>query len=140
MPRSKALPAPERDRDPAADRRTRALEEPLDVIPRPDTRFLRLEVRNPARGTRYTVVLPAFPDRDGGFCTCTDFARRGLGTCKHLEAAWIWTQEHPAEALAPRPSAPVGRGWPEVDRRLRALRFPLTPRTLRQPGSALLGG
>ncbi len=125
----------------ATDRRTRALEEPLDVLVRPDPRFLRLEVRNPARGTRYTVVLPAYPSRDGGFCTCTDFARRDLGTCKHLEAAWIWASEHPEEASAPRPRPPPSRAWPEIDRRLRmAGRGPLTPTRLRAAGAVLCAG
>jgi hypothetical protein len=109
------------------------------VIPRPDPRFLRLEVRNPSRGTRYTVVFPTYPDRDGGFCTCTDFARRDLGTCKHLEAAWIWAREHADEAGAPRPPTPANRCWAEIDRRLRASgRGALNPMTLRQPGAALL--
>lgn len=136
-------PAPLRPREDAveaaADRRTRALEEPLDVLPRPDPRFLRWEVRNPTRGTRYTVVLPAYPVRDGGFCTCTDFARRDLGTCKHLEAAWIWAREHPEQANTPRPTVPAPRTWAEIDRRLRASsRGPLTPATLRSAGAALL--
>jgi hypothetical protein len=109
------------------------------VLARPDPRFLRLDVRNPTRGTRYTVVLPAYPDRGGGFCTCTDFARRDLGTCKHLEAAWIWTREHPEEASAPRPRVSPGRAWAEIDRRHRVVnRLTLTPSTLRIPGGALL--
>ena len=31
------------------------------------------------RQTRYRVFLPGYPDRDGALCTCTDFARRGIG-------------------------------------------------------------
>jgi hypothetical protein len=139
VPRPSRPPPADGSADPAADRRARALEEPLDVTFRPDPRFLRVEVRNPSRGTRYTVVLPSFPAREGGFCTCTDFARRGLGTCKHLEAAWIWTGEHAPEANSPRPPAPVGRGWAEIDRRTRGTgKGPLTPITLRLPGAALL--
>ncbi|MCI4339848.1 MAG: hypothetical protein L3J73_01075, partial [Thermoplasmata archaeon] len=86
-PASRSRRPSEGDEEARTQRRVRALESPLDVRPRPDGRFVRLEVRNPVPGTRYDVLLPAFPDRSGGFCTCTDFARRGIGTCKHLEAA-----------------------------------------------------
>lgn len=111
------------------------------MLPRPDPRFLRLEVRNPERGTRYTVALPAFPSRDGAFCGCADFGRRGLGTCKHLEAAWIWTQEHPEQAAAPRPVAPTRALWAEIDRRLRRKeRGALSAAArVRRGGAALLG-
>ena len=81
---------------------------------------MRLEVRNPVPGTRYDVLLPEFPLRSGGLCTCTDFARRGIGTCKHLEAAWLWLEAHPE---GPPPAPPEGSEsatWSEIDQRLRA--------------------
>lgn len=136
----------ERERPTAADRerasnarRDRALELPLDVRVRPDRRFVRLEVRNPARRTRYDVLFPAYPDRANGFCTCPDFARRGLGTCKHLESGWLWLEEHGAPQ-GPEGEPPSERSvWEEIDRRARAaprLDRPW-PRRIRYAGTAL---
>ena len=66
-------------------------------------------------------MLPEFPARTSALCTCEDFARRGLGTCKHIEAAYRWKTVHP-EALPllsrdPRASR-TRRLWKEIDRRL----------------------
>jgi hypothetical protein len=138
--RPRPSPAPPADPEGArADRRTRALEESLDIRLRPDARFVRLEVRNPVHRTRYDVLLPAYPARDGAFCTCTDFARRGIGTCKHLEAAWIWAGPHGGEIAEARASTGRDPGWEEVDRRSRALpklRLPW-PLRIRYAGDAL---
>ncbi|MCI4361112.1 MAG: hypothetical protein L3J91_05360 [Thermoplasmata archaeon] len=115
------VPIPQGDRERARDeRRVRALENPLDVRARPDERFVRLEVRNPVHGTRYDVVLPAYPGREGGFCTCTDFARRGIGTCKHLESVWLWVGEHADDVVVPpeKPRTPLD--WAPIDRALKA--------------------
>ena len=136
-------PAPARaEKSPAqarAERRVRALEEPLDVRARPDHRFLRVEVRNPAHGTRYEVVLPAYPDRSAGFCTCTDFARRGIGTCKHLESAYLWAEEHPETAAHRAPGPAMEPTWVEIDRRLRSAPKALVPaaQRIRKAGSVL---
>lgn len=125
-----------------AERRARAIEEPLDFRPRPEYPFVALEVRNPARRTHYLVLLPALPDRSGALCTCPDFARRGVGTCKHLEAAWLWLPEHERElADLPRSTFEGGPGiWAEIDRRLAALGTDRRPDELRirGPGAALL--
>ncbi|MCI4331009.1 MAG: hypothetical protein L3K19_04095 [Thermoplasmata archaeon] len=97
-----------------AERRNRAVEEPLDVRLREGVAFLAFDVRNPVRLTRYLVVAPAFPRREGALCTCTDFNRRGIGTCKHLEAAWLWMEEHPGT----RPAGPCPRSrvsWEEIE-------------------------
>ena len=88
------------------------------------------------------MLLPGFPDLHGAFCTCTDFAKRGIGTCKHLEAAAIWLEENPEEVrTAPRTGVEAPRDlWPEIDRRLRGRarsRLP-TPLRVRLPGEALL--
>lgn len=94
--------------------------EPLDVRLRLDQPFPLLEVRNPLRGTAYLVMLPEFPERTVALCTCTDFARRGLGTCKHIEAGFRWLSEHPdARPLRP-PTRPSHGGslWKKVDQRL----------------------
>ncbi len=100
----------------------RALAEPLDVRWRSREPYPLLEVRNPLRGTRYLVLLPAYPDRESALCTCTDFARRGLGDCKHIESAWRWLgsrseTDDPLPAVEERPAPPAV--WEEVDRRLR---------------------
>jgi len=124
------------------ERKSRALEEPLDVRLRTAEVYPILEVRNPLHGTVYLVLLPEFPSGEAVFCTCTDFARRGLGTCKHIEAGRRWLADHPGAAplvppgLAARPRPGV---WKEIDRRLAALSNDPRPESLRyrRPGRAL---
>jgi len=109
------------DPEALASRRRRAAEEPLDVRLRAREPFVDLEVRNPIHRTSYRVLFPEYPGRDSAFCSCTDFARRGLGTCKHVEAAWSWLQglaELPEVPPAPSRRRPAGELWKEVDRRL----------------------
>ena len=123
-------------------RRARAIEEPLDVRVRRTDVYPILEVRNPLHRTAYRVFLPEFPSVASALCTCTDFARRGLGTCKHIEAGWRWLREHPdtPTLFGPVPRARRGGGaWSEVDRRLRALaNDPAVPSLrYRRPGAAL---
>jgi hypothetical protein len=105
-----------------AERRARSLEEPLDIRLTVRDPYPILEVRNPIHRTAYLVLLPEFPSDALRLCTCTDFARRGLGTCKHVEAAFRWLSFHPNEA-PPAGSGPPERSavvWPEIDRRLQA--------------------
>lgn len=105
---------------PAAEqRRARAVESGLDVRSRPGFAFPVFEVRNPARATQYTVVAPMFPGREHAMCTCTDFSRRALGTCKHIESVWLWTEEHPGEPTIELPE-PTGNRWAEIDRAIAA--------------------
>ena len=69
-------------------------------------------------------MLPEFPSPASALCTCEDFARRGLGTCKHIEAAYRWRGEHPdaPPLLSADPRAVRTRGlWKEIDRRLSAV-------------------
>lgn len=126
-----------------AARRRRAAEEPLDVRWSAVEPVARLEVRNPAHRTRYEVLFPAFPRRDAALCTCTDFARRGLGTCKHIEAAWSWWEDHPSMPAGTAPP-PAGRTdadlWRGIDRGLEALarRGPTTVRDLERVGRLLI--
>jgi hypothetical protein len=123
-------------------RRARAVEEPLDVRLRTAAVYPILEVRNPLHGTVYLVLLPEFPSMEAAFCTCTDFARRGLGTCKHIEAGHRWLAGHPdatpliAPGRIPRQRAGV---WREIDRRLAALPNDPEPESLRyrRPGGVL---
>jgi hypothetical protein len=117
---------PSRPRDPQdladerSERRSRALEEPLDLRLRQREPYPLIEVRNPLHGTSYLVLRPSFPDRSADLCTCVDFARRGLGTCKHIEAADRWLSSHPDATPSPLPT-PLFRPdavWAEIDRRV----------------------
>jgi len=139
--RPPARPDPAREEAAVASRRLRAAEEPLDVRVRYGAPVLELEVRNPVHRTRYRVFFPAYPARDAGLCTCTDFARRGLGTCKHLEAAWEWLARQPALPDAPRrPEAGADELWAAVDRGLGTLARspPAEIRELERAGRALI--
>ena len=141
--RSPARPpsTPAEDRAAVAERRSRALEEPLDVRLRTREPYPLLEVRNPLHGTLYLVLLSEYPDRDGALCTCTDFARRGLGTCKHLEAGVRWLRAHPEATplVTDRPAHQSGSVWKEIDRRLASATGAAEPESLRlrRPGAAL---
>lgn len=117
-----------------ADRQARAAEELLDVRLRLEGPPVEIEVRNPVHGTRYRVFLPAYPELEPGLCTCTDFARRGLGTCKHIEATRAWLGEHPVPEPRPERSASSGADeqlWKRIDRRLERLREN-APRNIRE--------
>jgi hypothetical protein len=125
-----------------AERRSRAVEEPLDVALLSREPFPILEVRNPLHRTVYRVMLPAFPDRTIALCTCTDFARRGLGTCKHIEAGGRWLERHPsAPAASPIAALDPALVWAEIDRRLGLREEGKRPESLRLrlPGDALAG-
>lgn len=124
------------------ERRARAVEEPLDVHLRTEALYPILEVRNPLHRTVYLVLLPEFPSTEAAFCSCTDFVRRGLGTCKHIEAAHRWLVGHPdaTPLISPARVQRKGAGlWREIDRRLAALprgREPASAR-YRRPGEVL---
>jgi len=132
---------PAEDRAAVLDRRARAIEEPLDVRLRTREPYPILEVRNPLHGTLYLVLLPEYPERASSLCTCTDFARRGLGTCKHLEAGARWLLSHPeAQPLMARSQGVRGdSAWKEIDRRLAQIRTGSGPDSLRlrRPGATL---
>jgi hypothetical protein len=49
-------------------------------------------------GQTYHVLLPSFPSREGAQCSCPDFLRRGLGTCKHMEAVLAYAAINPPPA------------------------------------------
>lgn len=121
------------------------MEEPLDVRLRRRDVYPILEVRNPLHGTAYRVLLPEYPSASSALCTCTDFARRDLGTCKHIEASVRWLLEHPN----PRPlhsrsrdAATLARLWREIDRQQSALGPPGDPesRAWRRAGRLLYEG
>ena len=103
-----------------------------------------VEVRNPLHRTAYLVMRPTYPDREPALCTCTDFARRGLGTCKHIEAADRWLVNHPNATVPPLPKAAVRPAavWHEIDRRLQEKPGPNLPasRRIRVAGAALFDG
>ncbi len=130
-PRSERAARP-RTRSSAAevtDRRSRGLEEPLEARLLARLAYPLLEVRNPVHRTRYLVMLPEFPASGSTLCTCTDFARRGLGTCKHIIAADRWLR---ADPVAPEDG--VGRNdraeRPRVEEVWRAIDRCLAERTL----------
>jgi hypothetical protein len=136
---------PERRGPPAAEaraeRRARAIEEPLDVRLKSADPYPLLEVRNPIHRTAYLVMLPEFPSPTPALCTCTDFARRDLGTCKHIEAGLHWLGAHPdarPPAILRAPARPTGV-WTEIDRREKELPplSRLTGRELSRAGGAL---
>ena len=116
-----------------SERRSRSLEEPLDLRLARREPFPLVEVRNPLHRTAYLVMLPTFPDRSVALCTCADFARRGLGTCKHIEAVERWLPNHP-EAKPPAPTKPGPRTsevWKEIDRRVERSTRGSAPESLR---------
>ena len=119
--------------DELSERRSRALEEPLDIVLRQREPYPLVEVRNPLHNTSYLVLRPSFPDRSTDLCTCADFARRGLGTCKHIEAADRWLASHPdaPPTRAPKPWVRGNAVWKEVDRRLERREREATPESLR---------
>lgn len=135
-------PSPTERRAAVEERRVRAAEEPLDVRLRSREVYPMLDVRNPLHGTEYRVLLPEFPEPGSALCTCTDFARRGLGTCKHIEAGFAWLTAHPeAPALGPtqEPTPSARALWKEIDRRLAGRTGHRAPPSLalRRPGAAL---
>ncbi len=117
----------------------RTREEPLDFTVRETDPLFVLRVRNPLHGTQYEVFLPEFPARESALCTCPDFARRARGTCKHLEGAFRFLEEHPVEAPRPRPAGrPAAAIWATVDiRRATRKAGPVTLSGLRAEGAAL---
>src|SRR5258708_1675314 len=104
--------------DPLEARRRRAAREPLDVRVVETSPHLRLRVRNAIHGTTYEVHLPEYPERGGALCTCPDFSRRGMGTCKHIEAAWLQLDADGGVGVArPRPGLADGPAiWKRIDR------------------------
>lgn len=134
-------PDPDELADELSERRSRSLEEPLDIRLLRRDPYPLVEVRNPLHRTSYLVMRPTYPDRIPSLCTCADFARRGLGTCKHIEAADRWLAHHPdATPSAPaKPPVPTAALWKEIDRRLEKERRGTLPASLRwrEAGAAL---
>lgn len=93
------------------DRIARSVTERLRVRPVPGQPFWVLAVRNPVHHTRYQVLLPEHPSGESRFCSCEDFARRGIGTCKHVEAATAWLGTHPEIPHRPAPPPRASSLW-----------------------------
>lgn len=130
------------EREALEERRKRSIEEPLDVRMRQAAPYPILAVRNPLHGTEYLVLFPVYPSPDITICTCTDFARRGLGRCKHIEAATRWLDNplhrRPIRTPASRSTAPVGL-WKRIDRAVAGRESDPGPASLswRRPGRLL---
>ncbi len=72
-------------------------------------------------------------------CNCTDFGRRGIGTCKHIESVLLWIDEHPSDGgPSPRPFDVRGL-WSKIDSAIdrEAARGRVDPRSVRRPGALL---
>jgi hypothetical protein len=113
----RASPRPLEERFPwlRYDRVARAVTERLRVRPVSGQPFWVFAVRNPVHHTQYQVSLPDLPGGEAQFCSCVDFSRRGIGTCKHIEAASAWLDAHPE---APRPllrRSDATRLWSAID-------------------------
>jgi hypothetical protein len=117
-------------------------DEVLEVRPLTGVPFAAFEAVNRSRGSRYPVYLPAAPSLEGAMCTCEDFARRGRGVCKHIEAVAVYLRD------APPPAAPdrtierqrAADTWGAIDEGFAALPTGPAPtaRQLRAIGRALL--
>jgi len=138
----KAPPGERADSAGLTDRRSRALEEPLEARLLSRRVYPLLEVRNPVHRTSYLVMFPEFPSEASAMCTCTDFARRGLGTCKHIVAADRWLRANP-DALPTRddpvPERKPSDIWSEIDQKLVDLGpgYDADVRKLARPGASL---
>ncbi len=102
------------------DRFSRSVTEHLRVRPVPGYPFWVLAVRNPVHHTRYQVALAEYPREESQFCSCVDFARKAIGTCKHIEAARAWLGGQPDLRLAPVPGRGASALWKAIDRAGRA--------------------
>jgi hypothetical protein len=102
-------------------------EERLEVRALADRSFPSFQVRNPLHETRYEVYAPAYPADGPWLCECPDYAHRGAGRCKHIDAVRSWIAVHPVAPSAPTPEVP-GR---DAARRLaELLREPATDESL----------
>ncbi len=106
-----------------AARQERAISERLGVRLVRGVSFGAFDVRNPTHRTEHRVVLPRFPEREPALCSCADFSRRGLGTCKHVEAVAQWLERRPTPVALPRPrQGSEERTWEAIDRTLESAR------------------
>ena len=125
-----------------AERRSRALEEPLEARLLTRLVYPLLEVRNPVHRTSYLVMLPEYPTVSSALCTCADFARRGLGTCKHIVAAERWLRANPDAPPSGKETGEHRRPsdvWRDIDRGLSELNGAKESdvRKLSRPGASL---
>lgn len=121
------------------DRMARAVTERLRVRPVPGQPFWVLAVRNPVHHTHYQVVLPEYPSGEAQFCSCVDFSRKGIGTCKHVEAATAWLESHPEVSRPPPSRQGVSSIWRAIDAARKASKLSHGPEAvrLREPGRVL---
>ncbi len=121
------------------DRMARAVTQRLRVRPVPGQPFWVLAVRNPVHHTHYLVFLPDPPSGEAQFCSCEDFARRGMGTCKHVEAATAWIESHPDVSRPALRHRGVASIWRAIDAARIESKSSVVPDAvrLRKPGQVL---
>jgi len=105
------------DSEARAERRSRSIEEPMAVALLARDPYPALEVRNPLHRTTYRVYFPEGSAVGLGLCTCPDFSRRDLGTCKHIEAAARHLRMHPQGRPTGVPETPeASELWAALER------------------------
>ena len=95
------LTEPELDARALAEREQRAAEEPMQVkAGAPHSPWVDYTVASAISGKSYRVALRGLA-RGQSYCTCPDFRRNHLGTCKHvMRVIKFATQKHGAAAMA----------------------------------------
>lgn len=95
------LTEPELDARALAERQARADEEPMKVKPASaDSPWVDYSVSSAISGKTYRVALRG-KVRGQSYCSCPDFRRNHLGTCKHiLRVIQFATKKHGPEAMA----------------------------------------
>jgi len=72
-----------------AVRRERARKEKFEISSKGRAKiFTDFKVENPATGGEYKVAIRGFSPGDN-YCSCPDFRKNALGTCKHIEAVLL---------------------------------------------------
>jgi superfamily II DNA or RNA helicase len=96
------LPESELESRALAEREQRAAEEPMTVkSAQPATPWADYTVVNAASGKTYRVALCGMA-RGQSYCSCPDFRKNLLGTCKHVLKVQAWAKKRfkPAELAA----------------------------------------
>ena len=104
--------------DPARERRERADRERPTVVYEPTPLGVPAFWVSGASGSRWRVLLPESPSREGAQCSCPDFQTRRLGTCKHVEASLAWLATHPLSSGGEGPPTVPPPSWKGIEAEL----------------------